>query len=46
MFGCFGFFVAAYGLLSSCGLLNCGGLSCCGAGALGWLGFSSCGVWA
>ena len=45
------------GLFSSCGKLglpyscnvwasHCGGFSCCGAGALGHVGFCTCGTWA
>ena len=39
---------AKRGLLSGYGAWasRCGGLSCCGAQALGRLGFSSCGTWA
>ena len=36
-----------WGLFSSCGVQSCcRGFSCCGAQALGYTGFRSCGAWA
>ena len=41
-------FIAVEGFLSSCssGASDCGGFSCCGACALGHVGFRSCSTWA